>query len=55
VGDTITVVNPAGRSTPFGTVPRQIAYTVSAIFEIGVYDYDQAYVVMPIPMRRRCF
>jgi lipoprotein-releasing system permease protein len=49
VGDTITVVNPAGRSTPFGTVPRQIAYTVSAIFEIGVYDYDQAYVVMPIP------
>jgi len=49
VGDTITVINPAGRSTPFGTVPRQIAYQVAAIFEIGVYDYDQAFVVMPIP------
>jgi lipoprotein-releasing system permease protein len=49
VGDTITIINPQGRSTPFGTVPRQIAYTVAAIFEIGVYDYDQAFVVMPIP------
>jgi lipoprotein-releasing system permease protein len=49
VGDTITIINPAGRSTPFGTVPREIGYRVAAIFEIGVYDYDNAYVVMPIP------
>ncbi|WP_338466005.1 lipoprotein-releasing ABC transporter permease subunit [Novosphingobium sp. ZN18A2] len=49
VGDTITIINPQGRSTPFGTVPRQIGYRVAAIFEIGIYDYDNAYVVMPIP------
>lgn len=48
VGDTITIINPQGRSTPFGTVPREIGYTVSAIFEIGIYDYDNSYVVMPI-------
>ncbi|MBX7515393.1 lipoprotein-releasing ABC transporter permease subunit [Qipengyuania sp. GH38] len=48
VGDTITVINPQGRSTPFGTVPRQVGYEVSAIFEIGVYDYDGAFVVMPM-------
>ncbi len=48
IGDTITIINPQGRSTPFGTVPRQIGYRVAAIFEIGVYDYDNAYVVMPI-------
>lgn len=48
VGDTITVINPQGRSTPFGTVPREVGYQVAAIFEIGVYDYDQSYVVMPI-------
>jgi lipoprotein-releasing system permease protein len=48
VGDSLTIINPQGRSTPFGTVPRQIAYTVSAIFEIGVYDYDKAFVVMPM-------
>ena len=48
VGDVITIINPQGRATPFGTVPRQVGYTVTAIFEIGVYDYDQAFVVMPI-------
>ncbi len=49
VGDTITVINPAGRSTPFGTVPRQIGYRIAAVFETGVYDFDQAFVIMPIP------
>ena len=49
VGDVITLINPQGRSTPFGTVPRQVGYTVAAIFEVGVYDYDDAFVVMPIP------
>jgi len=49
LGDTITVINPLGRATPFGTVPRQVGYTVTAIFEIGIYDYDQAFIVMPIP------
>jgi lipoprotein-releasing system permease protein len=49
VGDTITIINPQGRSTPFGTVPREIAYHVSAIIEIGIYDYDNAFVIMPIP------
>jgi lipoprotein-releasing system permease protein len=49
VGDTITIINPQGRSTPFGTVPRQVAYQVAAIIEIGIYDYDNAFVIMPIP------
>jgi lipoprotein-releasing system permease protein len=49
VGDVITLINPQGRSTPFGTVPRQVGYTIGAIFEIGVYDYDQTFVIMPIP------
>jgi lipoprotein-releasing system permease protein len=48
VGSTVTIINPAGRSTPFGTVPREIGYTVGAIFEIGVFEFDKAYVVMPM-------
>ena len=48
VGDDITIINPAGRATPFGTVPRQISYHVAAIFEIGVYDYDNSFVIMPM-------
>ncbi len=48
VGQTLTITNPQGRTTPFGTVPREISYEVSAVFEIGVYDYDKAFVIMPI-------
>ena len=48
VGSNLTIIIPAGRSTPFGTVPREISYRISAIFEIGVYDFEKAYVVMPM-------
>ena len=48
VGGTITVISPEGRTTPFGTVPRSVLYKVAAIFEVGVHDFDSAYVVMPI-------
>jgi lipoprotein-releasing system permease protein len=48
VGGQISLISPQGRTTPFGTVPRIVSYTVSAVFEVGVYDYDKAFVVMPI-------
>jgi len=48
VGGTITIISPQGRETPFGTVPRIIDYHVAAIFEVGLYDFDKAYVVMPM-------
>jgi lipoprotein-releasing system permease protein len=47
-GSQITVWNPEGRSTVVGTVPREVTYTVGAIFEIGIYDYDKAFVIMPM-------
>ena len=47
-GSQITLWNPEGRSTVMGTVPREVTYTVGAVFEIGVYDYDKAFVVMPM-------
>ena len=49
VGGTITIISPQGRQTPFGTVPRIIDFHVAAIFEVGLYDFDKAYVVMPMP------
>ena len=49
VGDTVALIAPQGEVTPFGTVPRIVSYTVGAIFEIGIFDYDRAFVVMPMP------
>jgi lipoprotein-releasing system permease protein len=48
VGADVSLFSPQGQTTPFGTVPRIVSYQVGAIFEIGVYDFDKAYVVMPI-------
>lgn len=48
VGDTITIINPQGRVTPFGTSIRQVGYEVGAIFEIGLYDFDETFVIMPM-------
>ena len=48
VGSPITIINPAGQTTPFGVVPRQVGYTVGAIFETGVFEFDKAYVIMPL-------
>ena len=49
VGSQVSLISPQGQATPFGTVPRIVSYTVGAIFEIGIYDYDKSYVVMPMP------
>ncbi len=48
VGSSISLISPDGQVSPFGTVPRIVSYRIAAIFEIGVYDYDKAFVVMPI-------
>jgi lipoprotein-releasing system permease protein len=48
VGGQISLISPDGQTTPFGTVPRIVSYNVAAVFEVGVYDYDKAFVIMPI-------
>ena len=47
-GMQISLISPEGRSTVVGTVPRIVSYTVAAVFEVGVYDYDKQFIVMPI-------
>ena len=48
VGSQVSLISPQGQTTPFGTVPRIVSFTVGAIFKVGVYDYDKAYVLMPM-------
>ena len=48
VGSEIALISPDGRSTVVGTVPRIVSYTVGAVFEVGVYDYDKGMLIMPM-------
>ncbi|MGB3833266.1 MAG: lipoprotein-releasing ABC transporter permease subunit [Mesorhizobium sp.] len=48
LGDTITLISPEGDVTPLGTTPRLKGYPVTAIFEVGMSEYDSSIVYMPL-------
>jgi lipoprotein-releasing system permease protein len=54
-GDNITLVAPRGAVTPMGTTPRIKSYKVAAVFEIGMSEYDAAFVYMPLPEAQAYF
>lgn len=55
LGDKITLISPKGNVTAFGTVPRLRAYKVAAIFQIGMVQYDQGYIFMPMEAAQTYF
>lgn len=54
-GDTITIVSPKAVSTPFGSTLRYLSYPVAAVVEIGVYQFDESFVGMPLSEAQRFF
>jgi lipoprotein-releasing system permease protein len=54
-GDMVTLVAPRGAVTPMGTTPRIKAYKVAAVFEVGMSEYDAAFVFMPLPEAQAYF
>ena len=48
VGDTLSLISPSGNATAFGTIPRQRSYEIAAIFDIGMYEYDNNFIFMPL-------
>jgi lipoprotein-releasing system permease protein len=47
-GDNVTLVSPRGTVSVIGTMPRIKVYKVAAVFEIGMSEYDAAFVFMPL-------
>jgi lipoprotein-releasing system permease protein len=47
-GMMVTLVAPNGDVTPFGSTPRIKTYRVSGTFKIGMSEYDQTYIFMPL-------
>ncbi|WP_207478824.1 lipoprotein-releasing ABC transporter permease subunit [Arenibaculum pallidiluteum] len=55
VGDQLTLVSPQGQTTAFGTVPRVRAYEVAAIFDVGMFEYDNNFIFMPLQAAQTFF
>jgi lipoprotein-releasing system permease protein len=47
-GDSITLLSPNGNATAFGTVPRIKSYRVAGTFDVGMFEYDNNYILMPL-------
>jgi len=47
-GDALTLISPSGGATAFGATPQRKTYTVGATFTVGMSQYDQAYIYMPL-------
>jgi lipoprotein-releasing system permease protein len=47
-GMKLTLIAPRGNVTPFGTTPRVKSYTIAGTFRIGMSEYDQTFVFMPL-------
>jgi len=54
-GDAITLISPQGNVTAFGTMPRSRAYRIAAIFEVGMYEYDNSFIFLPLEAGQRFF
>jgi lipoprotein-releasing system permease protein len=54
-GDAITFISPQGSTTAFGTVPRIKSYTIAGTFTVGMYEFDNSVVFMPLTAAQTFF
>ncbi|HEY5239783.1 MAG TPA: lipoprotein-releasing ABC transporter permease subunit [Rhizomicrobium sp.] len=47
-GMDITLIAPRGNVTPFGTTPRVKTYSIAGTFNIGMSEYDETFIFMPL-------
>ncbi len=55
VGDKVTLVAPQTNITPAGILPRLKRFTVAGIFEIGMYEFDNALALIHMDDAMRLF
>lgn len=54
-GDRVRLISPQTDATAFGSVPRSRRFTIAAVFEVGMYEYDSAFVFMPLEAAQAYF
>lgn len=55
VGDSVTLISPAGNVTALGTIPRLKSFVIIATFSVGMYEYDSSFVYIPLVRARLYF
>ena len=55
VGDRVTIVSPQSIVTPAGGLPRLRRFTITGLFEAGMYEYDRGIVLTHLDDAARLF
>ncbi|MGJ0430702.1 lipoprotein-releasing ABC transporter permease subunit [Methylobacter sp.] len=55
VGDKITIITPQVNPTPAGILPRMRRFTVTGIFQVGMYEYDRNLAIIHIDDAAKLF
>jgi lipoprotein-releasing system permease protein len=55
VGDPIGVISPTGGATAFGTLPPSKSYVIGGLFSVGMSEYDQSFLYMPLTQAQLLF
>ncbi len=55
VGDRVTLISPTSAVTVMGSVPRMKAYEVVGLFDVGMFEYDNTFVYMPLEAAQTFF
>ena len=48
IGSRLTLFSSESKVSPFGTVPKTVRPIVAGIFDIGMYEYDNNFIFMPL-------
>ncbi|WP_395443436.1 lipoprotein-releasing ABC transporter permease subunit [Caulobacter sp. UC70_42] len=54
-GDPITLISPSGPATAFGTSTREKNYIVGGLFSVGMSQFDEAFIYMPLEQAQLFF
>ncbi len=55
IGDNITLISPQGATTVFGTVPRIKSYRIAGTFDVGMFEFDNSVIFMPMAAAQTFF
>jgi len=55
VGEKVTVIAPQGVVTPAGVIPRLKTFTVTGIFEVGMFEYDSGLALIDMADAQRLY
>jgi lipoprotein-releasing system permease protein len=54
-GDPVSIISPTGAATIMGATPTRKTYTIGGLFSVGMSEYDQTFIYMPLAQAQLLF